>query len=105
MECFSLRYGTRSRLNDCSRQHRLGIDIADAWIEFTFDGRDTNHFVVAFLQDVARILGDAEGEITCTVSSEGEDLALEFYSVRNHQLLRQLGRIVRDPAITEVRPA
>ena len=73
----------------------LDIDIGSSSIEFAYDGRDSNGFVVEFLQQVASAVGTASGEIRCEVSSEDGDPSFEFYRISGGRLLRQFGTIVR----------
>lgn len=76
----------------------LDVDVLHTGIDFEYRGRDANRFVVRFLQQVAAVLGNAEGEIECAVGSDGADQHFEFYTVVEGLLVRQVGRILRGPA-------
>src|ERR1051325_3906680 len=88
------RAGIRSAANAVG----IEFDITDSYIELQFRGRDTNRFVVECLSVVASILGEAEGEIRCSVVDDERDERFEFYTVRGGRLHKQLGTIVRDGA-------
>lgn len=57
----------------------LDLDIADGYIEFEYQGRDANRFVVSFLAQLAGVIGDADGEVRCDIETEGGDPIFEFY--------------------------
>lgn len=75
----------------------LEVDIGSGSIEFGYDGRDSNRFVVEFLRQVASAIGTASGEVRCEVAADGADPCFEFYRISNGRLLRQTGAIVRQP--------
>jgi hypothetical protein len=80
-------------------------DLEPHALEFEYSGRDTNRKVVRLLGRLAEIIGDADGEIVCTIEREGADPDFEFYSIRDGRLLRQRGRIVREASAEVVEPA
>jgi hypothetical protein len=76
----------------------LQIDLDDTYMEFEYAGPDSNRFVVAFLQEIAPMVGVAEGEIRCeVVSDDAEDPTFEFYQFKGGGLTRQYARLVREP--------
>ena len=75
----------------------ISFDLDVLSIEFQFIGRDTNRFVVRFLQDLAKIVENTRGEVCCTVSGNASDPKFEFFSIRGGCLIRQFGIIVRTP--------
>lgn len=89
----------RERIRDAATSAGLEVDIFHTGIELEYQGRDTNRFVVRLLQQVAAVLGDAEGEIECAVASDSADRHFEFYTVVKGVLVRQVARIVRGPAV------
>ena len=70
---------------------RIGInlDVERNFIELSFVGRDSNDFVIAFLSELARAIGDADGEIRCEITIDELDPLFEFYRVSEGKLLRQ----------------
>ena len=75
----------------------LEIDIESGSIEFEYEGRDSNCFVVRFLQEVALLIGTASGEIRCEIAADDRDPCFEFYRISGGRLFRQIGAIVRQP--------
>jgi Fe-S oxidoreductase len=75
----------------------LSIEIGNNYIEFEFEGRDSNQFVVDFLRTLAQAVGTASGEFRCEVKVDKEDPLYEFFSIRDSRLIRQRGLIVREP--------
>jgi hypothetical protein len=75
----------------------LSLDIGNNYIEFAFEGRDSNQFVVGFLRTLAHAVGTANGEFRCEVKVGKEDSLYEFFMIRNGRLIRQRGLIVREP--------
>jgi len=51
---------------------------------------------VILLSKIARSLGNAQGEVTCTIKEEEGDPRFEFYMIRDGSLCRQKGRLVRE---------
>lgn len=76
----------------------VGFDIGANYLEFDYTGRDTNRKVARLLWALAPIIGDAQGEAQCQLNWEGSDATFEFYLIKNYQLIRQRGRIVRETA-------
>ncbi len=85
------------QLESAAQTAGLTIDVGSKSIEFAFEGRDTNLFVVAFLRHVAAIIGTASGEIRCEIAADQADPCFEFFRISNGRLFRQLGEIVRQP--------
>jgi hypothetical protein len=73
----------------------LSIEIGNNYVEFAFEGRDSNQFVVEFLRTLAHAVETASGEFRCEVKVEKEDTFFEFFSIRDRRLIRQRGVIVR----------
>jgi hypothetical protein len=74
----------------------LSIEIGNNYIEFEFDGRDHDQFVVDFLRTLAKAVGTATGEFRCEVKLDKEDPLYEFFLIRDSRLIRQRGLIVRE---------
>ena len=77
--------------------HRAGIrvEFGTGCLELSYAGRDRQQLVVAFLRNLAALMGNVDGEIRCEVSGEQADLTLEFFRIVDARLLRQRGHIVR----------
>lgn len=94
----------RAALETLAEHAGLNLDIAENYIEFEYQGRDTNRFVVAFLDAMAKIIHHADGEISCEISNDGADSLFEFYRFEEGSLIRQRGRIEREPPEPVERP-
>ena len=64
-------------------------------IEITYSGRDTNRWVVLWLKRLAQMMGNASGQVTCTITTGDGDPLFEFFRIANGMLIRQRGHIVR----------
>ena len=73
------------------------FDAYASLIEINYTGRDTNRHFVTKLKDLASIIGDADGEVTCSYQLDGEDPRFEFYTIADGKLHLQEGRISRSP--------
>ena|SRR5688572_19765440 len=76
--------------------HSLALEFKPHVFEFEYSGRDPDRRVVALFGRLADVIGDADGEIVCTIEHEDSDPDFEFYSIRGGKLLRQRGHIVRE---------
>lgn len=70
------------------------------FLELRYTGRDTNRGFVRLLAEIAALLVDARGEITCQIDGDEGDPIFEFYRIQSGRLLRQRGEIVRGEAET-----
>ena len=77
------------------------FDVGTNYIEINYTGRDTNRFVVAELKKIASVVGDAEGEITCSYQNEAGDPSFEFYMIAGGKLYVQKGVVSRAPTKCE----
>lgn len=94
--CVHLDPQSQEQVRAVATRHGLELDVADDYIEFDYQGRDTNRFVVAFLVDLARDVVDAEGEVRCESVSEETDPSFEFFSIRGGKLIRQRAVLIRE---------
>ncbi|HEX7958852.1 MAG TPA: hypothetical protein VF493_02985 [Terriglobales bacterium] len=78
----------------------VSLDLEGGIIELEYVGRDAERWYVNFLRRIANIVRDAEGEVRCEITTDEIDPLFEFYRIRNSQLLREAGRIIR--GVTEV---
>ena len=73
----------------------LQVDVGNNSIEFRYEGRDSNQFVVKFLTALAGIVGTASGEIRCQVTTDEGDPIFEFFRIKNSHLFMQRASLVR----------
>lgn len=80
-----------------SNTHGLDIDVGNTFLEFQYQGKDTNEFVVSFLYELGNFISQAEGEIVSEITVEGSpDPTFKFYSFKEGGLYVQNGKIVRN---------
>lgn len=91
-----LAEAVREEIQSTTERYGLNLDLAESYLEFSFKGRDSNRFVERFLVELAALLVDADGEITCDQESQGVR-SFEFYSVAGGELFRQAGHVERGP--------
>lgn len=92
----SLADAVREDILSVGERYGLNLDLAESYLEFSFRGRNSNRFVERFLVELATLLVDADGEITCEQESDGVR-SFEFYSVAGGELFRQVGHLERGP--------
>lgn len=91
----NLSAATAERIRAAASTAGLDIDVARTSIEFQFEGRDSNQFVVDFLRQLAGDVGTAEGEIRCEITGEGDSI-FEFFKMRDSRLFPQRATLVRE---------
>lgn len=96
----SVDLAQREKLKFLAQNVGLELDVGNNYIEFEYQGRDSNQFVVKFLMAMAKIILDAQGEVRCEMEPEEGDPVFNFYSFKEGQLLLQHGEIKR--GITEL---
>jgi len=74
----------------------LTLDIGNNYIEFEFEGRDSNQFVVDFFRILAKAVRTASGEFRCEITADKQEPLYEFFKFRDSKLFRQRGLIVRE---------
>ena len=87
---------TASALKALSAQYSFLRSTSKA-VEVEYQGRDSSRVVVKALREVARVVGDADGEVRCAVEGDTDQLQFEFYRVRGGILYRQRGEVTRGP--------
>lgn len=80
-------------------QNTLGFDVevSPRFLEFDYSGRDPGRKVVSFLCQAAPLIGTAEGEAECRITTDTDDSYLEFYFIKQGRLYKQEAKIVRMP--------
>ena len=87
---------TLETIHKAADERALTLDIGNNYIEFEFEGRDSNQFVVDFLRILAKAVGTATGEFRCEITVDKQDPLYEFFTIRDSKLFRQRGLIVRE---------
>ena len=67
------------------------------YLDFEYIGRDAGRKIVKFLCRVAPLVGTAEGEVECRITTSTDETYLEFYTIQNGRLYKQEAEIVRMP--------
>ena len=73
------------------------FDVEPTMIEVEYTGRDTSRVVVRALRRLARIVGQADGEVQCQISGDVDQLWFEFFTIQDGRLFCQRGDVVRHP--------
>ena len=73
------------------------FDVYPTMIEVRYTGRDTGRAVVHALRRLARIVGQADGEVKCQISGDVDQLWFEFLTIQDGRLFCQRGDVVRHP--------
>jgi len=87
---------TLETIHKAADERALTLDIGNNYIEFEFEGRDNNQFVVDFLRILAKAVENASGEFRCEITVDKQDPLYEFFTIRDSKLFRQRGLIVRE---------
>ncbi len=86
---------SQARIVELASRTGLLIEVGNDFLEISYEGRDRNEVVIAFLRDLAVLIVDAQGEIRCEVSGEQADPTFEFFRIVDARLMRQRGHLVR----------
>lgn len=95
----SLAPQASEQVRSAAQDAGLDVDIGSGSIEFEYNGRDSNQFVVDFLKKIASAIGTASGEIRCEITADEGDPCFEFFKIRHSKLIRQKASIVRQPEV------
>jgi hypothetical protein len=57
---------------------------------------ERDHVILKLFMEVAKTLGEAEGELRCEIDDDAVDPHFEFFSIKQGQLLLQRGKVVRE---------
>ena len=75
----------------------LAVSVGPHHLEFDYTGRDAGRKVVTFLRRVASLIGEADGEVECRLTTDTDETRYEFYTIRHSRLYRQEAELVRQP--------
>ena len=90
----------------------LEVSVGPHHLDFDYSGRDAGRKVVKFLCRVAPLIGTAEGDVKCRLSTTTDEIHFEFYVILHGRLYRQEAKLVKMPPVevcleseTELLPA
>ncbi|MCF7786472.1 MAG: hypothetical protein K9N47_10135 [Prosthecobacter sp.] len=84
------------RLDDLFAESGIEVDLALQSLEFSWMGRERDHVILKLFMEVAKTLGEAEGELRCEIDDDAVDPHFEFFTIKQSQLLLQRGKLVRE---------
>lgn len=88
----------RQRFEEITDRVALNIDIHKYFLKLQYDGRDHDRKVRQCLIQLAPVIGDALGQIACTIFNESDSCPqgeyFEYYSISQGKLFRQPAIIV-----------
>lgn len=84
------------RLDDLFAESGIEVDLALQSLEFSWMGRERDKAILKLFMEVAKTLGDAEGELRCEIDDDAVDPHFEFFTIKQGQLLLQRAKVVRE---------
>lgn len=84
------------RLDDLFAESGIEVDLALQSLEFSWMGRERDQAILKLFMEVAKTLGDAEGELRCEIDDDAVDPHFEFFTIKQGQLLLQRAKVVRE---------
>jgi len=84
------------QLDDLFAESGIEVDLALQSLEFSWMGRERDHVILKLFMEVAKTLGEAEGELRCEIDDDAVDPHFEFFTIKGGQLLLQRAKVVRD---------
>lgn len=84
------------RLDELFAEAGIEVDLALQSLEFSWMGRERENVILKLFMEVARTLGEAEGELRCEIDDDAADPHFEFFTIKQGQLLLQRGKLVRE---------
>jgi hypothetical protein len=83
-------------LDDLFAESGIEVDLALQSLEFSWMGREREHQILKLFMEVAKTIGDGEGELRCEIDDDQVDPHFEFFTIRQGQLWLQRGSVVRE---------
>ncbi len=80
----------------------IEVSVGPHHLDFDYSGRDAGRKVVKFLCRTAPLIGTAEGDVKCRLTTDTDETHFEFYVILHSRLYRQEARLVKMPPV-EVR--
>ena len=84
------------QLDDLFAESGIEVDLALQSLEFSWMGIERENVILKLFMEVAKTLGDAEGELRCEIDDDAVDPHFEFFTIKQSQLLLQRGSLVRE---------
>ncbi|MFC5457359.1 hypothetical protein [Prosthecobacter fluviatilis] len=84
------------QLDDLFAENDIEVDLALQSLEFSWMGRERDHVILKLFKEVAKTLGEAEGELRCEIDDDAVDPHFEFFTIKQGQLFLQRGKLVRE---------
>ncbi|WP_395736910.1 hypothetical protein [Prosthecobacter sp.] len=83
-------------LDELFAEAGIEVDLALQSLEFSWMGRERDRVILTLFMEVARTLGEAEGELRCEIDDDQIDPHFEFFTIKGGQLLLQRAKVVRE---------
>ncbi len=77
----------------------LEVSVGTHHLDFVYSGRDAGRKVVKFLCRAAPLIGSAEGDVKCRLTTTIDETLFEFYVVMHGRLYRQEAKLIRMPPV------
>jgi hypothetical protein len=84
------------QLDDLFAEGGVEVDLALQSLEFSWMGVERENVIQKLFMEVARTIGDAEGELRCEIDDDAVDPHFEFFTIKGGQLLMQRAKVVRE---------
>ena len=84
------------QLDDLFAESGIEVDLALQSLEFSWMGPERDHVIQKLFMEVAKAVGEAEGELRCEIDDDAIDPHFEFFTIKEGQLLMQRARVVRE---------
>lgn len=75
----------------------LEISVGSHHLDFGYSGRDAGRKVVKFLCRAVPLIGTAEGDVKCRLTTATDETHFEFYAILYGRLYRQEAKLVKMP--------
>lgn len=84
------------QLDDLFAESGIEVDLALQSLEFSWMGIERENVILKLFMEVAKTIGDAEGELRCEIDDDAVDPHFEFFTIKQGQLLLQRGKLLRE---------
>jgi len=84
-----------AKVEAITKEFGLEVDFSAKFLEFEYAGRDASNIIIRYFYNLAKIVGNAQGELICEIINDDGDNTYKFYHIKDGELIYQLGEIVR----------
>ncbi len=77
----------------------LEVSVGTHHLDFVYSGRDAGRKIVKFLCRAAPLIGSAEGDVKCRLTTANDETHFEFYVILHGRLYRQEAKFIRMPPV------